>query len=89
MRTSEHRRIIIPSKIVFHKTILANYHYQKKSWVVLGKSGLRVSELCLGAMTFGEDWDSFLKGASKEESKKIFNLVVKVCGICTLYFKQL
>jgi aryl-alcohol dehydrogenase-like predicted oxidoreductase len=43
---------------------------KKKSLVVLGKSGLRVSELCLGAMTFGEDWGSFLKGASKEESKK-------------------
>ena len=23
---------------------------------LLGKSGLRVSELCLGAMTFGTDW---------------------------------
>lgn len=39
---------------------------------LLGKSGLRVSELCLGTMTFGKDWGSFLKGASMEESKKIF-----------------
>jgi aryl-alcohol dehydrogenase-like predicted oxidoreductase len=23
---------------------------------LLGNSGLRVSELCLGTMTFGEDW---------------------------------
>ena len=23
---------------------------------LLGQSGLRVSELCLGTMTFGEDW---------------------------------
>ena len=23
---------------------------------LLGKSGLRVSEFCLGTMTFGEDW---------------------------------
>jgi aryl-alcohol dehydrogenase-like predicted oxidoreductase len=23
---------------------------------LLGKSGLRVSELCLGTMTFGEEW---------------------------------
>jgi len=23
---------------------------------LLGKSGLKVSELCLGAMTFGDDW---------------------------------
>jgi len=25
---------------------------------LLGRSGLRVSELCLGAMTFGEDWEA-------------------------------
>ncbi len=37
---------------------------------LLGKSGLRISELCLGAMTFGEDWGW---GASKEESKKIYD----------------
>jgi aryl-alcohol dehydrogenase-like predicted oxidoreductase len=36
---------------------------------LLGKSGLRVSELALGTMTFGEDWGF---GASKEESRKIF-----------------
>src|SRR5688500_17884694 len=47
---------------------------------LLGKSGLRVSELCLGTMTFGEDWGSFLKGASKEESKKIFDLFVQAGG---------
>ena len=47
---------------------------------LLGKSGLRVSELCLGAMTFGEDWGSFLKGAQKEESQKIFNLFVQAGG---------
>ena len=23
---------------------------------LLGNSGLKVSEICLGAMTFGEDW---------------------------------
>ncbi len=36
----------------------------------LGPSGLHVSELCLGTMTFGEDWGW---GASKEESAKIFD----------------
>ena len=36
---------------------------------LLGKSGLRVSELCLGTMTFGEDWGW---GSSKEESQKIY-----------------
>lgn len=38
---------------------------------LLGKSGLRVSELCLGTMTFGEDWGW---GADKEESKKIYDI---------------
>ena len=47
---------------------------------LLGKSGLRVSELCLGGMTFGEDWGSMLPGASKEESKKIFELFVNNGG---------
>lgn len=40
---------------------------------LLGKSGLRVSELCLGTMTFGQDWGSMLAGASKEESRRIFD----------------
>jgi aryl-alcohol dehydrogenase-like predicted oxidoreductase len=37
---------------------------------LLGKSGLRVSELCLGTMTFGETWGW---GASKEDSARMFN----------------
>ena len=37
---------------------------------LLGKSGLRVSELCLGTMTFGEDWGW---GSSEEESKRIYD----------------
>lgn len=37
---------------------------------LFGKSGLRVSEICLGTMTFGEEWGW---GANKEESKKIFD----------------
>jgi aryl-alcohol dehydrogenase-like predicted oxidoreductase len=36
---------------------------------LLGRSGLRVSEICLGTMTFGEEWGW---GASKEESRRIF-----------------
>lgn len=44
---------------------------------LLGKSGLRVSELCLGAMTFGNDWGW---GAEKEESKKMFDLFAKAGG---------
>ena len=47
---------------------------------LLGKSGLRVSELCLGGMTFGQDWGSMLPGASKEESKKMFEHFVEAGG---------
>lgn len=44
---------------------------------LLGKSGLRVSELCLGAMTFGEEWGW---GASKEESRRIFDAFAAAGG---------
>lgn len=44
---------------------------------LLGKSGLRVSELCLGTMTFGEDWGW---GASEKESRKIFDLYAEAGG---------
>jgi aryl-alcohol dehydrogenase-like predicted oxidoreductase len=44
---------------------------------LLGKSGLRVSELCLGTMTFGEDWGW---GASMEESKKQLDLFAESGG---------
>jgi len=44
---------------------------------LLGNSGLRVSELCLGAMTFGEVWGW---GAPKEESKKMYDLFVNKGG---------
>jgi aryl-alcohol dehydrogenase-like predicted oxidoreductase len=43
----------------------------------LGPSGLHVSELCLGTMTFGEDWGW---GASREESKKIFEAFAGMGG---------
>lgn len=36
---------------------------------LFGKSGLRVSELCLGTLTFGEEWG---QGADKKESEKVF-----------------
>lgn len=44
---------------------------------LFGNSGLRVSELCLGTMTFGEDWGW---GASKEESAKVFHRFVEAGG---------
>ena len=43
----------------------------------LGNSGLRVSELCLGAMTFGEDWGW---GANKETSLKMLDLYTESGG---------
>src|ERR687888_726785 len=47
---------------------------------LLGKTGLRVSELCLGGMTFGEDWGSMLPGASKQEARKIFDIFANKGG---------
>ena len=46
-------------------------------YVTLGRSGLRVSPLCLGAMTFGEDlgW-----GSSVEESEQIIDRFVDLGG---------
>jgi aryl-alcohol dehydrogenase-like predicted oxidoreductase len=46
-------------------------------YVTLGRSGLRVSPLCLGAMTFGEDlgW-----GSSVEESQQIIDRYVAAGG---------
>jgi len=44
---------------------------------LLGKSGLRVSELCLGAMTFGEDWGW---GANRDESRAMFDAFVAAGG---------
>lgn len=44
---------------------------------LLGNTGLRVSELCLGAMTFGEDWDW---GANQETSRAIFEAFVEAGG---------
>ena len=44
---------------------------------LLGKSGLRVSELCLGTMTFGED---FGWGSPKEESRKVYDAFLEAGG---------
>src|SRR5690242_21109860 len=37
---------------------------------LLGNSGLRVSEACLGTMTFGEEWGW---GSGKDEARKIYD----------------
>jgi aryl-alcohol dehydrogenase-like predicted oxidoreductase len=44
---------------------------------LLGNTGLRVSELCLGAMTFGEDWDW---GANRETSQAMFEAFAEAGG---------
>ena len=44
---------------------------------LLGKSGLRVSELCLGTMTFGEDWGW---GSPKDESRKVYDAFLEAGG---------
>jgi aryl-alcohol dehydrogenase-like predicted oxidoreductase len=44
---------------------------------LLGKSGLRVSELALGTMTFGEDWNI---GTNKEESRRIYDAYIEAGG---------
>jgi aryl-alcohol dehydrogenase-like predicted oxidoreductase len=40
------------------------------NYQILGRSGLRVSDLCLGTMTFGEDWGW---GTAKDEARKIYD----------------
>src|ERR1700722_2434033 len=48
-----------------------------QSFRILGKSGLRVSPLCLGAMTFGEDWGW---GANVDETTKLINTYLEKGG---------
>jgi aryl-alcohol dehydrogenase-like predicted oxidoreductase len=43
---------------------------KKMNYQLLGRSGLRVSDLCLGTMTFGEEWGW---GAAKDEARKIYD----------------
>ena len=50
---------------MFKHELLPTMNYQ-----LLGKSGLRVSELCLGTMTFGQDWGW---GAARDEARKIYD----------------
>lgn len=46
-------------------------------YLLLGNSGLRVSELCLGTMTFGTEWGY---GADKAESQNQFNAFLDAGG---------
>jgi aryl-alcohol dehydrogenase-like predicted oxidoreductase len=47
------------------------------SYYTLGQSGLRVSRLALGAMTFGTDWGF---GADKETARRLFRTYVETGG---------
>jgi aryl-alcohol dehydrogenase-like predicted oxidoreductase len=47
------------------------------NYQLLGRSGLRVSELCLGTMTFGEEWGW---GANRDESRAMFDAFVEAGG---------
>ena len=40
------------------------------NYQLLGKTGLRVANLCLGTMTFGDEWGW---GATKDEARKIYD----------------
>jgi aryl-alcohol dehydrogenase-like predicted oxidoreductase len=45
---------------------------------LLGRSGLRVSELCLGCGTFGTNWGPI--GSDQQESRRIFDAFVEAGG---------
>jgi aryl-alcohol dehydrogenase-like predicted oxidoreductase len=47
------------------------------NYKLLGKTGIRVSELCLGTMTFGGE---STMGSDKQESKKVFDAFVNAGG---------
>jgi len=47
------------------------------NYQLLGRSGLRVSDLCLGTMTFGDDWGW---GSPKEEAKTIYDVFREAGG---------
>lgn len=44
---------------------------------LFGRSGLRVSELCLGAMTFGTHWGW---GSDESESRAVFDAFAEASG---------
>lgn len=48
-----------------------------KNYITLGRSGMRVSPLCLGAMTFGNEWGF---GSSVEESQAVMDAYIAAGG---------
>lgn len=56
----------------------STFAYMKQmNYKLLGRTGIRVSELCLGTMTFGTDWGW---GSDKTETKKIYDEFLKRGG---------
>ena len=49
-----------------------------KDYITLGRSGLRVSPLCLGTMTYGTDWGF---GADEQTARNIFTRYPRRAGI--------
>ncbi|MEM7623560.1 MAG: aldo/keto reductase, partial [Planctomycetota bacterium] len=47
------------------------------AYVTLGRSGLKVSPLCLGTMTFGNEWGF---GATPEDSQAIMDTYIERGG---------
>jgi aryl-alcohol dehydrogenase-like predicted oxidoreductase len=60
------------------RVLWAEMAQTKMRYKLLGKTGLRVSELCLGAGTFGTNWGTL--GSDKDESKRIFDAFVQAGG---------
>ena len=48
-----------------------------KDYTTLGRSGLRVSPLCLGTMTFGTQWGW---GSEENTARTIFNRYLEAGG---------
>jgi aryl-alcohol dehydrogenase-like predicted oxidoreductase len=60
----------LPSALFSERVAGSDDMFKFMNYLLLGRSGLRVSDLCLGTMTFGEDWGW---GSAKEEAKKIYD----------------
>jgi len=48
--------------------------------VLSPRAGVRVSPICLGAMTFGEKWNHHMASISKEESLKLLDAFFELGG---------
>src|SRR5450755_2274303 len=63
------KKAALVSSLTPHRGRLERMSDVTMNYQLLGRSGLRVSEMCLGTMTFGDDWGW---GADKEEAARIY-----------------